>query len=214
MSLRHLRVVTVCVALLLVASIAFILIVPTAVQHSAYGDDPDLSRALQSPELQEWQQRKADKLVEIAEIYAALETGDSKVEERFPSLAHPLDGDNAALAGSKDPVEVLEEALSLNPANLGARIFLAELCVHREARGALTPNRRAWLQRTLDRLARTEIGASAQARLLALVRTVEASLANGPADRLLELRQWWSLHGDALRGQCGDPFDGDASSLR
>lgn len=214
MSLRHIRVVTICIALLLVASLSFILIVPTAVQHSAYGDDPDLSRALHSPELQAWQQRKAEKLVEIAELYAALEMGDKEVEERFPSLSHPLEGDNSALAGSKDPAEILEEALALDPANLGARIFLAELCVRRDARGTLTPNRRVWLQRTLDRLARTEIGANTQARLFSLVRAVESVLAEKTSERLAELRQWWTLHGDALRGECGEPFDGDSSPIR
>lgn len=199
MTQRHVRVVLICLAALLVASLGFMLCVPVAVQRTAYGDNPDLSRALTSPELQAWQRRKSQKLVDIAEIYAALELGDREVQERFPSLSHPVEGNSPALGSSTDPVEILEESIRLDPDNLSAATFLAELCLHRDARGVLSGSRQAWL---LGMLARVS-GATQDERLLphaiTLAKVTEQLLEKSPPDRMAEVRAWWTDHGAELR---------------
>lgn len=200
MTQRHARVVVVCLVLLLVASLAFVLVVPMAVQRTAWGDDPDMRRALHSAQLLEWKRQKSDKLVQVAEIYAAVELGDRTVQEQFPSLSVPAEGASAALGANTDPAEILDEALRLNQDNRSAEVFLAEICLHRAARGVLSRARESWLLRTLDGFVQ---GAPSDPALrphaATLVRLVEEVLDRAPADRMIPVRAWWNEHANELR---------------
>ncbi len=198
MSARHTSVVTLCIAALLLLSLAFILSVPVAVERAAYGDDPNLSKALSSPELHAWKREKASKLVEIATLFSAVELGDLEVQQRFPSLSHPAEGNSPALGTKTDPVEILDEALHLDPTHFEATVFLAELCARRDARGALSRPRQSWLLRTLDDLRTRPFADSERPRLVGLVRVIEAVIVDAPAERATGLRAWWSSHGAAF----------------
>lgn len=201
MSPRHPQVVTLCFVLLASFSLAFVLAVPTAVQQTAHGDDPGTTLPLDSPELLAWQAAKARKLVEVAEIYASMETADQQVQVRFPGLP---DGDPERAgngAAEKDPVVILEDALTLEPGNWDARLFLAELCIRRDALGTLSRTRQAWLAETLSRLVTLRLPAECRPRAASLVRCIEAELPRHAPHVLATLRTWWARHGEALRRQ-------------